>query len=60
MASAQSRAPPTEDGVEPKTKKARQQLSLVIQPPVLKFPFVNEYFEVNVYLFDDMNQVKSG
>lgn len=45
---------------EPKAKKARQQLSLVVQPPVPRFPFVNNYFDVHVFLFDESNQVKSG
>jgi len=45
---------------EPKAKKARQQLSLVIQPRVPRFPFVNNFFDVHVFLFDESNQVKSG
>jgi hypothetical protein len=45
---------------EPKAKKARQQLSLVIQPRVPQYPYVNAFFDVHVYLFDDQNQVKSG
>ncbi len=44
----------------PKAKKARQQLSLVIQPPVPRFPFVNNFFDVHVFLFDESNQVKNG
>lgn len=61
MASAQHRAPPHDDSAgEPKTKKSRQQLSLVFQPQVPRYPFVKEFFEVTVYLFDDSNQVKCG
>lgn len=45
---------------EPKAKRARQQLSLIIQPPVPRYPFVNNFFDVHVFLFDEANQVKSG
>ena len=45
---------------EPKAKKSRQQLSLLLQPQTPRFPFVHNYFEVSVYLFDDANQVKCG
>ncbi|KAM3575009.1 hypothetical protein VYU27_003030 [Nannochloropsis oceanica] len=44
----------------PKAKKARQQLTLVIQPPLPRFPFLNNFFDVHVFLFDESNQVKNG